>query len=141
MLRLLAPLPVFFLLSGIVLAQPPQPASQPKTPRVDQLGDPLPEGALARLGTARFRHGGRELLGFTPDGKTLLFAGAGSLRLIDATSGKVTKVVGFSESEPRNFRGNGGLPVAMSGDTKVLAFASQRGDSSVSIIDTAAGKE
>src|SRR5438309_8010008 len=125
MLRLLAPFPVFFLLSVAVLAQPPQPASQPKTPRIDQLGDPLPDGALARLGTARFRHGGRELLGFTPDGKTLLFAGAGSLQLMDATSGKETKAVRFSDSEPRNSRFNGGTPVALSGDTKVLAFASQ----------------
>src|SRR2546423_284698 len=114
MLRLLAPIPVLFLLSVPVLAQPPQPTSQPKTPRVDQLGDPLPDGALARLGTARFRHGGRELLGFSPDGRTLLFAGAGTLQLMDAASGKESKAVRFSEAEPRGFRGNGGLPVALS---------------------------
>src|SRR2546421_6801518 len=118
MLRLLAPLPLFFLLSAAVLAQPPLPTSQPK-PKLDPLGDPLPDGALARLGTARFRHGGRELLGFSPDGRTLLFAGAGTLQLMDAASGKESKAVRFSEAEPRGFRGNGGLPVALSGDTKV----------------------
>src|SRR5437660_1479658 len=140
MLRLLAPIPVFFLLAVAALAQAPQPG-QPKTPRVDQLGDPLPEGALARLGTTRFRHGGRELLGFSTDGKTLLFAGGGSVQLMDAATGKETKTVRFSEAEPRNFRGNGGLPATISGDTKVLAFASQRGNSTISIIDTATGKE
>src|SRR5262249_17111075 len=35
----------------------------------------------------------------------------------------------------------GGFPMAISGDAKVLALASQRGNSSVTIIDTATGKE
>src|SRR5207237_2370848 len=128
-------------LTFAALAQPPETAAQPKTPRIDQLGDPLPDGALARLGTARFRHGGRELLGFTPDGKTLLFAGGGSLQLMDAASGKETKAVRFSEAEPpRDFRGEGSLPAVLSGDTKVLAFCSQRVASSIRIVDTATGK-
>src|SRR5262249_7787002 len=49
--------------------------------RVDRFGDPLPPGALARLGTMRLRHNGPGAspifgpgpsLSFTPDGKSLL---------------------------------------------------------------------
>src|SRR5437660_9707819 len=121
MVRFLAPLPVFCLFTIAALAQAPQPGQPAKTPRVDQLGDPLPEGALARLGTTRFRHGGRELLGFTPDAKTLLFADGGSLHLMDAVSGKETKVFRFADFDlMRNYRNNGGPPLAISGDAKVL---------------------
>ncbi len=59
-------------------------------PRLDLSGDPLPPGAIARLGSARLRHGGFvNSLAFTPDGKGLL-AGAqdGSLVLWDPVTGK-----------------------------------------------------
>ena len=45
---------------------------------VDQYGDLLPEGAVARMGSVRFHHqGGVIAAAFSPDGKTLVAAGFG----------------------------------------------------------------
>jgi RNA polymerase sigma factor (sigma-70 family) len=66
----------------------PAPAADP----ADRHGDPLPDGAVARLGTLRFNHGeGLRSLHFSPDSKTILSEGDGSLRLWDAATGKELK--------------------------------------------------
>src|SRR5262249_48801702 len=66
--------------------QPPRP----KPARVDRQGDPLPKGALARLGTLRFRHRAPvTFVGFSHDSRVLLSAGKDNLlRAWDPTTGR-----------------------------------------------------
>jgi WD40 repeat protein len=59
----------------------------PPRPPVDSLGDPLPTGALARLGTARLPNGISHLV-LLPDGKTGAFGDGRDVRVFDVTTGK-----------------------------------------------------
>jgi len=91
-------------------AAPPEPARSSTKERTDLYGDPLPAGALARIGTLRFRHGGGNVV-FTSDGKTLASAGAGA-RLWDFATGKATL----------EFTCDQGISqVALATDSKILA--------------------
>jgi WD40 repeat protein len=64
------------------------PANPPLV--IDPKSDPLPPGAIGRMGTQRFRHGSRILaLAFSVDGQTLAAGGGDdALRLWDVTTGK-----------------------------------------------------
>jgi RNA polymerase sigma factor (sigma-70 family) len=87
------------LAQGTVPAPPTQAVGVPDRPvpeagaadRVDLHGDPLPEGAVARLGTWAFRHGTMvwdASLTFLPDGKRLVSAGGGWVRRWDLATGQ-----------------------------------------------------
>jgi RNA polymerase sigma factor (sigma-70 family) len=122
-----------------------RPADQPKgedkaAQRVDRDGEPLPEGAVARLGTRHFRiefHQASELT-FAPDGKTLAVASMIGLWLFDATTGKQTE---FSRPPYTNY-----WRVAFSPDGKQLLAAAQRlnphpGKTAAQIWDMAGGRK
>ena len=72
-------------------AEPPAkeaPAEAAK-PRVDRFGDPLPEEALARFGTLRFRQGSHfGEIRYSPDANQIAIAGNRSLGLWDVVTGK-----------------------------------------------------
>jgi WD40 repeat protein len=76
--------------------------------RTDACGDPLPEGAVARLGTLRWRG---SFLGFTTDGRIVVWKW-GDVCLLDAASGKEVRRTPL----PPEF-----VPFALSRDGKLLA--------------------
>ena len=67
-----------------------KPAHGEEMSHTDRYGDPLPEGAIARFGTIRFRQGYLNYQAvYSPDGKTIACAAAGrGLCLWDAATGK-----------------------------------------------------
>lgn len=75
-------------------AEPPAvKASAPAEARhTDRYGDLLPEGALARLGSLRWRAGAQvDWLTWSPDGKVLGAVADGDVCLFDVATGKLTK--------------------------------------------------
>lgn len=62
----------------------------PGSSKTDRFGDPLPEGALTRFGTLRFRHGGQATaIAYSPDGKLIATGGSGRILLWEAATGKL----------------------------------------------------
>lgn len=110
-------------------SQAPPPAEHAKHPRaevvkpqplMDLYGDPLPAGAVARLGTVRFRHEGflRDVL-VSPDGRTLISADYQSVEWWDAQTGRRRRRLSFSEHPY--------IGIDVSRDGKLLAVTHARG--------------
>jgi RNA polymerase sigma factor (sigma-70 family) len=118
---------------------PQAPEGKPVAPTAltDRLGDPLPEGALVRFGSTRFRHpGGITNAALAPDGTVIATEGAGVLRLIDVATGRVR----LTRKDPQFPEGhNDGMRVlAFSPDSKLLLAP---GNAGLRLLDPATGKE
>jgi RNA polymerase sigma factor (sigma-70 family) len=123
------------LLGGAPAAPPPAEVTPPpdKEARADAHGDPLPPGALARLGTVRWHHGGALThLAFGAGGKQIITAGPdGLLRAWDVANGKELRRLGRAAGPPS--------AVAFTPDGSRAALADP--DGTVRVWDVASGKE
>jgi len=116
---------------------------------VDALGDPLPTGAVGRLGTVRLRHGDYVFFAaYTRDGKGLLTAGIDqTLRLWQLPEGKELRRFDWGKATPTGesppwtapvgTRARTVYPVALSPDHKTVAAVRE---GSLFLWDTSTGK-
>jgi WD40 repeat protein len=108
-----------------------------KQAKTDLLGDPLPEGAIARLGTSRLIQPRSFALRFSPDDKLLAALDhTGTVSIWDVSTGK-----GIRHFRTPQFRGysSASEPLAFSPDSKLIALACA--DRSLRVWEVATGKE
>jgi RNA polymerase sigma factor (sigma-70 family) len=117
---------------GVMSLRPAKPVRQ-KPARIDLYGDPLPPGALARLGTVRLRHGSHVLaVAFPPDGKSLISTGN------DATV-RAWDLATARELRQQRYTQVGVACATFSPDTRLLAAADI--DDTVHLWEVRTGKE
>jgi WD40 repeat protein len=84
---------------------------------VDRYGDPLPPGAVARLGTVRYRFGGHGAA-FLPDGRTVVSVRSGNaITLWDARTGRLLREIDTGSFTP----GQGGMALSRDGKRLVVS--------------------
>lgn len=112
------------------------PPAGGETSRADRLGDPLPRGAVARLGTARFQHGlGVHRVAYSPDGKTLATSSYKLIRIWEPADGReICHLNPFGYQYTPAFSSDGKLIAAVD-----LAQSANRASWSVGVWDVATG--
>jgi RNA polymerase sigma factor (sigma-70 family) len=117
-------------LPAAVAALPADPAAEAGR---DHQGDPLPDEALARLGTLRFRHGGHiRSLGFSANGRQVVANGSDGVRVWEAATGKQIRRFAYEA--------DAGWTGSISGDAARVTLAASNSAGNVSIWDVTAGK-
>jgi WD40 repeat protein len=106
--------------------------AEPPASKLDVNGEPLPPGALARLGTARFRHADTVCCAAFVPGDKLLVSGAsdGSLVLWDAKTGKEQRRFEGHKEEVRSLAlsPDGRYVVSGSLDRSVVVWRTETGE-------------
>jgi WD40 repeat protein len=119
--------------TGLSVADEPRQGKEggllatPGAPRTDLLGDPLPEGILARFGTSRFITTRSQSMAFSPNNELLaVYNWSAQLRVWDLETGKERwrqSLSGSSQFPPRVMGGSPGSSlIAFSPDSKMLAL-------------------
>jgi WD40 repeat protein len=119
------------LLITLLAASPGPLARAADMPRVDRYGEPLPEGAIARLGSGRLRPDGPgQGITFAPDGKTLVSVSTGrTAQVWDPATGREVHRVSLPPP--------GGWRVAFGADARTLIVGG--GDGAIHFLDLASG--
>jgi RNA polymerase sigma factor (sigma-70 family) len=107
----------------------------PKQTRADYYGDPLPPGALARMGTVQLRHPSAHVV-FSADGKALISGGRDrAVRFWDVGTGRQVehKQLKPPQPSPEDFR-----EAILAPGGKILAILEQQ---TVYLYETAGGRE
>jgi WD40 repeat protein len=143
---------VFGTLIGLMVCQAPaskagepdekqrnsaNPTATENSGKLSSVEEPLPEGAIARLGGPRFRHDGRlQFVAFTPDGKLFLAQDSVSLHIRDAVTFKTIRRIRIQENA-----GQEALTAALSADGKLIAVADGvKNVATIHIFDAATGE-
>ncbi len=133
--RIMGPVAAIVLgAAGFTVADSPP---SPTEVRGDLHGDPLPEGAIARLGTVRYRAGGPGT--FLADHRTLL-SGGRHLTWLDVTTGRITRSIGVGDGRAKVLAVTRDRSVAAVGGYRART-AEQHRQYQIVFIDTTTGKE
>jgi RNA polymerase sigma factor (sigma-70 family) len=123
-----------------VADNPPTTSKAQAQPHSDRFGDPLPAGALQRMGTVQFRPGDWAYgVAFAPDGATVLSLSSSAINQWDAATGKLVRQFQSKGKEKLAFHA-----LALSKDGKTLAAGQMLGEgastAAVGLWEVATGK-